>query len=222
MPRALICSGADLASELAKTVLWRSGVERLTAGSFEQTRMMAVAGRPDLVIIDRDLPRSSELVSALRQDEATRHASIAIVARGDFQSLEIELLEAGANSVLRLPAGPDWDERLMRLITVPLRREARFPVQFRVHALLQDCDTLGATALNVSLNGLLLETRLGALAVGEEVDMEAMLPGIEEPVPAQGRVVRQAGPGQFGVQFLRLGDEARQRIESFVQGSAAA
>jgi hypothetical protein len=103
-----------------------------------------------------------------------------------------------------------------------VRREARFPVQFRVQALLQDCDTLRATALNVSRNGLLLETRLGALAVGEEVDLEALLPGDEEPLPAQGRVVRQAGPGQFGVQFLRLCDEARQRIESFVLGTAAA
>ena len=53
-------------------------------------------------------------------------------------------------------------------------------------------------------------------------DLEAQLPGHDDPVPAQGRVVRQAGPGQFGVQFLRLGDEARQRIESFVQGNAAA
>jgi DNA-binding response OmpR family regulator len=221
MPRALICSGGDLSPELAKTALWRAGVERLTAYTLDQARMMAVAGRPDLVMVDRDLPRALELVGTLRQDEATRRASIAIIARGDFQSLEIELLEAGANAVMRLPAGPEWDERLVRLITVPVRREARFPVQFRVQALLQDCDTLRATALNVSRNGLLLET-LGALSVGEEVDLEALLPGDEDPLPAQGRVVRQAGPGQFGVQFLRLGDEARQRIESFVLGAAAA
>jgi len=222
MPRALICSGGDLSPELSKTVLWRNGIERLTASTFDQARMMSVAGRPDLVLIDRDMPRSVELVGALRPDEATRHASIAVVARGDFQSVEIDLLEAGANAVLRLPAGPDWDDRLMRLITVPVRREARFPVQFRVQALLQDSDTLRATALNVSRNGLLLETRLGALAVGEEVDLEAFLPGDDDPLPAQGQVVRQAGPGQFGVQFLRLGDQARQRIESFVLGAAAA
>src|SRR4029450_9155267 len=74
MPRALICSGGDLSPELAKTVLWRTGVERLTAATFDQARMMAVAGRPDLVVIDRDLPRSVELVGALRQDEAARRA----------------------------------------------------------------------------------------------------------------------------------------------------
>ena len=79
-----------------------------------------------------------------------------------------------------------------------------------------------AIALNVSRNGLLLETRLDALAVGEEVDLEAFLPGDDDPLPAQGQVVRQAGPGQFGVQFLRIGDQARQRIESFVQGATAA
>ena len=221
MPRALICSGGDLSPDLAKTVLWREDVERLTATSFDQARMMAVAGRPDLVLVDRDLPRSVALVAALREDETSRHVSIAVVGRGDFGALEIELLEAGANAVLRLPGGPAWDERLVLLMTVPARRDARLPVQFRVHALLPDWDTLRATALNVSRNGLLLETRLGALAVGEEVDLEVGLPGEDEPLPAQGRVVRQAGPGQFGVQFLRIGDQARERIESFVTGAAA-
>jgi len=222
MPQALICSEADLAPDLARTVLWREGLDRLTAASYEQARMMAVAARPELVLVDRDLPRAAALVSALRQDEGTRRASIAVVARGDFEAVEVELLGAGADAVVRLPPGRGWDERLMRLVTIPVRRQARLPVSFRVQALLQGSGTLRATALNLSRSGLLLEARLGALAVGEEVDLEVDLPGHAEPLPAQGRVVREAGPGQFGVQFLRLEDHARQRIDSFVEGAAAA
>lgn len=222
MARALLCTEVDLAPDLAATVLWRQEIERLQAASCDQAQMMAVAARPELVLVDRDLPRAAALVAALRADEGTRRASIAVVSRGDFDALELELLEAGANAVLRLPAGPEWDERLMQLIDVPTRREARIPVSFRVQAVLPSAAAVRATALNVSRHGLLLETRLGALAVGEAVDLEVALPGHEPPLPAEGRVVREAGPGRFGVQFLHLAEPARQRIDAFVLGAAAA
>ncbi|HET8644584.1 MAG TPA: PilZ domain-containing protein, partial [Vicinamibacteria bacterium] len=189
MARALICTQADLSRDLSPTVLWREGVERLAASSYEEARTVAIAARPELVVVDRDLPRAAALVSALRADESTRRSSIAVVARGDVDTADLELLEAGANAVLRLPAGADWDDRLMPLLTVPTRRESRVPVWFRVQAVLPPSDNVRATALNLSRSGLLLETRLGALAVGEEVDLQVNLPGGEEPLPAEGRVV---------------------------------
>jgi CheY-like chemotaxis protein len=220
MPQALICSEVDLASDLEKTVLGRGGVERLNASSADQARLMAVAARPELVLIDRDLPRAAALVAALRQEPATRRASIAVLARGDFLPAEVELLESGANAVLRLPPQSDWDERVRQLIEVPVRREARFPVSFTVVAFLDPGTPVSGTALNVSRNGLLLETRLDALDVGAEVDLRLELPP-GTPLSAQGRVVRQAGPGQFGLQFTGLDGAARQRVDAFVRTAAA-
>src|SRR2546428_1096915 len=127
MAAALICSQEDLQPELGHTVLWRTGIERHVATRLEDARTMAVAVRPDIVVVDRDLPGSYELIVALREDPGTRRVSIAIVARGDLDPAELALLEAGANAILRLPPGPDWDERLMRLLDVPVRREARPP-----------------------------------------------------------------------------------------------
>src|SRR5574341_2122964 len=99
MPLALVCSEADLDADLSRTLLWRDGIERHEAAGFEQARLMALAARPDLVLVDRDLPRAAALVGALRQDETTRAASIAVLARGEFDTvLELELLEAGANA----------------------------------------------------------------------------------------------------------------------------
>jgi DNA-binding response OmpR family regulator len=222
MARALICAEVDLAPDLAATVLGREGTERLQATSYEQARMMAVAARPELVLVDRNLPRAAALVSALRLDAATRRASIAVLSAGEFDAVELELLDAGANAVLRRPPGPEWDERLTGLLAVPVRREARIPVSFRVQALLSSSDSVRATALNLSRHGLLLETRLGALTVGEEVDLQVALPGHEDPMAAGGRVVREAGPGRFGVQFLELAEPLRQHIDAFVVGAAAA
>lgn len=221
MPQALICSEVDLASDLERTALWRSGVERFTAASAEQARMMALAVRPGLVLVDRDLPRAASLVAALRQEPGTRGASIAVLARGDFEPGEVELLELGSNAVLRLPPGPDWDDRLTQLIQVPARRDARFPVSFKVVAFLAPGEPVGGTALNVSRNGLLLETHLDALHVGADVELQLELPP-GTALPAQGRVVREAGPGQFGLQFVGLDPTARGRVEAFVQAAAAA
>jgi CheY-like chemotaxis protein len=214
MAAALICSQKDLRPELGHTVLWRTGIERHVATRLEDARMMAVAAKPDIVVVDRDLPRAGELIAALREDPSTRRLSIAIVARGDLDPVEVELLEAGANAILRLPPGPDWDERLVRLLDIPARREARLPVEFGV-------DTLGtgvgervpAQAVNLSRSGILIETT-AELGVGDALELEFSLEG--ESVLAQGWVVRHGAPRLFGVQFAPLPEYAAVRIERFV------
>ena len=214
MAAALICSQAELQPELGHTVLWRAGIERHVARRLEDARTMAVAARPDIVVVDRDLPRAYELVAALREDPGTRRVSIAIVARGDLDPAELALLEAGANAILRLPPGPDFDERLVRLLDVPARREARLRVELGV-------DTLGtgvgervpAHAVNLSRSGILIETAV-ELGVGDELELEFSLEG--EDVLARGRVVRRGEPRLFGVQFAPLPEYAAVRIRRFV------
>lgn len=216
MPIALICSPTNLDRELGATVLYRVGVVRQEARRVEEARTLAIAASPDIVVVDRDLPRADGLVSALRQDPTTRQLSIAVVSRGDFDPLEVILLEAGANAILRLPAGPEWDERLTRLMSVPVRRHSRFAVSFTVVALVGDYeDPVPASGLNVSRNGLLLETRLADLKVGDMLRLEMRLP--EDLVFGQGRVVRLAGPGQYGVAFVRLDERAAQVVRRFVE-----
>ena len=214
MAAALICSQTDLQPELGHTVLWRTGIERHVALRLEDARTMAVAARPDIVVIDRDLPRADELIAALREDPGTRRVSIAIVARGDLDPAELALLQAGANAILRMPPGPDWDERLVRLLDIPARRDARLPVELGV-------DTLGtgvgervpAQAVNLSRSGILIETAV-ELGVGDELELEFSLEG--EDVLARGRVVRHGAPRLFGVQFAALPEYAAVRIQRFV------
>src|SRR5437899_1867360 len=217
MAAALICSQQDLQPELGHTVLWRTGIERHVATRLEEARMMAVAAKPDIVVVDRDLPRADQLVAALREDPSTRRLSIAIVARGDLDPAELELLEAGANAILRLPPGPDWDERLVRLLDVPVRREARLPVEFGVEAQgSPPGERFPAQALNLSRSGILIETT-AELRVGDDLELE--LDG--DRVVAGGRVVRQAGPRLFGVRFAPLVPGAAERIERFVDATEA-
>jgi CheY-like chemotaxis protein len=218
MPVALICTQAELEPDLGHTMLWRAGMERHIATRLEDARMMAVAARPDIVIVDRELPRSEKLVAALREDPSTRGLSIVVAARGDFDPAEVELLEAGANAILRLPAGPEWDERLPRLMDVPVRREARFTVHFDVEATAGVGDPAAALAINLSMSGMLLESPM-PLAVGDEIQLRFQIPQSDSTVATSARVVRVASAGQYGVEFRRVEPGASEQLRAFVDGA---
>jgi CheY-like chemotaxis protein len=223
MAIALICSRAPLDQELAGTVLWRKDIERHVATRLEEGRMMALAAKPDIVIVDRDLPKADELVAAIRREPATRRVSVVVVARGDFDPSEVALLEAGANGVLRLPPGPDWDDRLVRLMDIPVRKDTRFHVRFQVRATPElTGESLDAVAVNLSLNGMLIESPV-ALRVGDELGLAFTLPGATaDPIEGTGRVVRQAGARQYGVEFHELHGDGRERVRQFVEALTTA
>ncbi len=216
MPYVLIASSVDLSPSLGRTVLWRAGMERRAVRTTDEARRELQARRPDLLVIDRELWDGDKLVLWLRKDPALRQVSVLVVAGGDFEPAEVDLLEAGVNAILRLPAGADWDERVMRLIDVPARKETRFPLNIAV-------DTLSAslpeqstgTALNLSLNGMLIESSSG-LSLGDDLDLAFRLPTQNEPTRVTGRVVRIAGVRRYGVEFRELGAHDLDRIRRFL------
>jgi PilZ domain-containing protein len=216
MTAVLICSHAeDLEADLGDTLLWRQDVERHVVTKMEEARMLAVAARPRVVVIDRDLPWAARILSALREDPSTRGLSLVVMARGDFDPAEVELLESGANAILRLPAGPEWNDRLDRLMDVPIRKEARFPVSFDVEASSNGGGSANALALNLSASGMLIETAT-PLAVRDEVRLEFRLPHASAPMSVAGQVVRLAPPSQFGVEFRRISPEATRQIQGYL------
>lgn len=224
MAVALLCSPTPLDADLGHTLLWREDVERVVASRLEEARMMAVAARPQLVLVDRDLPWCERLVLGLREDPKTRGVSIAILARGDLDPSEVALLEAGANAILRHPPGDDWDERLHALMHVPARQDARFAVQFDVDSFHgPGGSAIHGTALNLSRSGLLLESPV-PLRVGDDLRLSLLLPEAAEAVTGAGRVVRQAGPGRCGIAFGPLDAPGQERIQAFIEslGGAAA
>lgn len=212
MPVVLICSPSALDDQLSHTVLWRHDIERHQAKGYEQALSMAVAAQPDLTLIDRDLPRAADLVRSLRTDAKTRRTSLVIVAPGDFDPGEVDLLEAGANAILRLPANGHWDDRIDRLLNIPARREARFDVAFSVEATLESGAASGE-AVNLSAHGMLLRTR-SPLAAGDRLAFRFRLPAVE--IAGRGRVIRLASSGQYGILFESLDGDGRAHIETFI------
>jgi hypothetical protein len=220
MPLALICASRILDAELSMTPIWRRSFERHTARSLEESREVALARRPEIVIVDRDADWADRLVSELRANPRTRDLTIIALAQGPVSAREEDLVEAGCDAVLRMPGGGAWDERLSRYIDLPLRRDARLPVQLRVDAQVAD-DLVSALILNLSQRGMLIQSPV-PLQVGHDVEFAFALPGQSRLVNGSGRVAREATPTQFGIEFLVLDHEDRARLTEFLERHAPA
>jgi DNA-binding response OmpR family regulator len=212
MTSALICL-ADAASDgLQRTLLWRGDVERTLVATIEEAGTLLVGARFDIVVLDRDLPGVEELIRWLRDDGQHRMISVVVAARGDMRPSELHFLEAGANAILRLPAGAEWDQRIARLVAVPRRKAVRVPVCLELEGrTLLDVQLAHATVLNLSVTGMLLESDR-PLELRTELAFSFFLPYISTPIVGRGHVVREAGSGRYGIEFDDLPLEAVEAI----------
>ena len=216
MIRAVVVAASDLVSELGGTVLFRRNVERLRVSAADEVRRAADGGRLDVVVVDTAMPGAAAIVAALRQDPVTRPTAIVALGRSEFGFDHLDLLEAGANAILPLPPGHDWDDRLMRLIHVPVRRATRFAVDIAVEGGLRSGLAFRGRALNLSVHGLLLECRQ-PLRVGEDLRIGFEMPGVPGPVSGTGTVVRAASAHHFGVELTHVDGDGRVRIKRYVE-----
>jgi CheY-like chemotaxis protein len=215
--RAVVVAASDLASELGGTVLFRRNVERVRASGVDEVRRLADGGRLDVVVVDTAVPGAAAIVAALRQDPITRPTAIVALGRSEFGFDHLDLLEAGANAILPLPPGQDWDDRLMRLIHVPVRKATRFPVDLTIEGGLESGLFFSGRALNLSVHGL-LECR-HPLRVGEDLRFSFVLPGDKEPVRGTATVVRAVAGNHFGVELTHVDGDGRVRIKRHVESS---
>lgn len=216
MIRAVILSPRDLEGELQGTLLWRHNVRRIPAASTDDVRRAVAREGADILVVDSAHPQVAEAAITLRSDPLTREMSIVALGRSEFGSVHVDLLQSGVNAILPLPPGPDWDDRLMRLVNVPVRRVTRFKVDLALEGGRRGGEAFAGRALNLSVHGLLLESRM-ALEVGEDLRLDFDLPGAHGPVRGTGMVVRETSPVLFGVELTSVEGDGRVRIKRFVE-----
>ena len=227
MPRVLIAAPPDLIAELDRSILRRSGVERVLAKSADQAFEAVRSARPDMAILgETNGDDTCALLRRIRTDPATRAVSLAVIRREPpTQNEEAELRRAGANIVLSGEMVPEMsDESIDQLLDVPLRREAQVPIRFVIWSHVgPDNEPLQGRSINVSVRGLLLQTA-EPVVIGSKLELTFKLPGDDVDVRAVGKAVREHPWGQgtqIGVEFLILRDNARDRIRSFVASAEA-
>ncbi len=220
MPRVLICTPADLQEKLRQTLLWRTEVERLSAGDAQAILDIIRDRRPRLLIVDGRGPDATDLILRIRDDHDIREISIAALYDGSSEERAAALRKAGANVVLsEWQSTPLWDDAFQELLNVPPRRWISFPVTLTVGArLTTDSPQIEATARNVSVRGLLMETP-ASIAAGTVINA-FFTPGEPPELHLVARIVWQK-PGENGrfrqgVEFLGFHGDALSRISAFV------
>jgi hypothetical protein len=198
--------------DLGKTLLWRKDVTRDVVTTLGSARA-AIRDRPALTLLERDLRWAADFIREVREDTETRKTSIAVYAGGDMDPVEMDLMSAGANAVLRLPAGPEWDKRLSRLVQVAPREAVRVPVFVEVETGSSVRTTLG-TSVNLSESGILIQSQ--ALDLGSELTFAVRLPGAADPVRGRARVVRVGPEESFGLEFTEISGDCVELIRAFV------
>lgn len=218
MIHVVIVSAGDLESQLRETLLFRHNVARIRAKGVADVKRAAQSGQVDIVIVDASLPDASLVAAALRREPLTRSLSIAGLGQSDLGLILVELIQSGVNAILPLPPGADWDDRLMRLVHVPARKVARFPVNFAVGVGRGQAEPFEGKALNLSVHGLLLQSSF-PLDIGEDLQLAFDLPDASGKVRGTGTVVRLARPQEVGIELTSVEANGRVRIKRFVETS---
>lgn len=209
MAVVLICSTRPLERDLQDTVLFRSGIERQLVRSAAEVQTRLAAGSVALLCIHRQVPGIEALIKALRRSPTLKRVSILVFSEDDFDPSEVEVLEAGANAILRLPPGDDFDERVGRLIEVPSRRDVRLPVRLQVAASSGFGATVPVLAQNISSSGVLIESN-HPLNMGDEVSVALRFEESGEIFSAIAHITRTVGINRYGAKFTSItkGEEA--------------
>jgi DNA-binding response OmpR family regulator len=215
--KVLACAPDTTVQEIADSPLWREEFQKQSVASAAQAISAALTLRPNLILIDRELPSAESLLRQLRAKEETRQSSIVVLSRGEQLFEELGLLDAGANAVLRLPPSAEWDDRVAPLLAVPTRKQTRIGVGLAFAAEAKQVEARGKV-LNLSSTGMLVDCS-SALHMGAEVHFRLELPGFETStgeVKGRARVVRLAGPGCYGLTFLAFDEGDGELIRRYV------
>jgi serine/threonine-protein kinase len=220
VPRILIVATAGLSAGLERTVLFRPGTERVVASSAPAAFESARSFNPTLVVLDdAALVNDLGMVRRLRDSPGTRRSSLVVINHAGGPG-EDALRECGANAVLRAPADPaTWDRLFEGLMIVPRRIKTKIPVVLAVGGAPPET----ATSLDLSLNGMLLDTE-SPLRVGMTLELRFCLPGSTVELKATAQVVRSnpvADGTNYGVRFLSLHGAAHERIREYAQAIPA-
>lgn len=217
MPAILVCASDATVRELQSSPLWRDGFQKEIVGTAAQAIALAPNLKPRLVVVDRDLAAAEFLVRQIRANAVTRATSVVVVARGEQQLEELGLIDAGANAVLRLPPGPDWDARVEPLLNVPMRKQTRLSVDLRFVAQMKPAHAPGRI-VNLSATGMLIEVN-ATLPVGAEVRFSTELSGFETSsgeIKGIARVVRVAASGLYGMRFVSFEDSGGELLRRYL------
>ena len=217
IPTILIADDVRLFQEIVKELLQPSQVRILTAQDGAAALAIAEREHPDLVIMDRNMPRMDGLAccAAFKENPALRNIPVILVSNMEEDAMKEACRRTKCDDYMKKPLdGRAFLDMVRRFIPVIERRSARIRCRLPVTVLLEQveltgvCEDLGTCGMYVACQGRAKE--------GSRITLTFTLPGSTNRIVAQGKVVwlngtenrpRSAASPGFGVEFLRITGE---------------
>lgn len=226
MKKILIVDDVKLLREIHKRYLDTSQIEVLTAEDGEEALEIIRRELPDLIIMDRYMPKMDGLACcvAIKADPSIAHIPVIMATTAAEEGDAEEYLHAGAADVLPKPIESRTFLAMIKKHLPELDlRPPRVPEALDVKITADGCRH-DALTKDISYKGAFTVSDLH-VSVNDELLFSFMLPGKEVPIEVLGRVVWLKKGGDvdgFGVEFnkvtgqgvplLRLGE-----LKDFVQ-----
>ena len=218
--RILLVDHSRGALAYQETILRRRDAIVSTALAGSEGLQKAREELPQLIIFGYDLFDMSgpEFCRAVRGEETTKSVSLLLVSDRDKPDHADLCFAAGCNDVIYRPLQRhELDEKVEKLTAIPVRRQLRTITRIEVSLQKNGRFVLGRS-LNISATGMLIEvdrvlTNEGVLRIN------FYLPGDPVPLHADVEILRAEFSGtmaRYGLRFLNLGPQEKERIEHFV------
>jgi CheY-like chemotaxis protein len=219
MKKVIIAQTILDAIEHGSTLFGRGSIKLYPALSAEAILELHRQVKADLIIAEFSLPVMGgvRLCSSVRSEPGLKDVSL-ILYCDDNRVSKAACLNAGANAVIQKPVDSfDLFSKLSELIVIPQRKDMRVLLHVSVAGEQQD-STFIATSYNISVSGMLLETRR-ELKIGDKLICSFNV--LRAEVNTQCLIMRMyrtdTGHFRYGAKFLGLDTKAIVVIEQYVK-----
>lgn len=224
--KVLLADDAKLFLELEKTFLQRASVDILTAGNGEQALALARLHRPDVAVLDLNMPETDgdECCRAIKQDPRLQGTAVVMVTtEGRSKDLE-RCRAAGCDAVLLKPINrTEFLATVQKWLQLPARSE-RYKAKIQVQYGGETGNLLTKFSVDIGSGGLFICTDK-PLDVEESVKIRFSLPSQPGEIACTGRVAwvneplnqkKSVLPPGMGVQFVDISPENLSVIHEFL------
>ncbi len=222
--RIIIANDVKLTLELETSFLQREGFSVHSAGSGRETLELARRVKPDLIVLDYDMPLlpGVEVCAEVRSDPVLAHIPVLIVSDHDSEALRERCRKAGCSGfVARTTGSAGLLKAVAEALKVGVRGRERVPVKLQVQAGAHYLN-FRAEARDLGTGGMQIETT-EPIDVDLPVVVQFKLPGEKRAITATVRITRcSPGPGEtflVATCFESLDADSRQAIERFLEGA---
>lgn len=208
MKKILIVDDVELLRDVYKKYLSASHAEVFTAVDGEEALELARRERPDLIVMDRYMPRMDGLACcmAIKGDAAISHIPVIMTTNASQEDDADEYSRSGVCDILVKPIEEKtFLDTVVKYLPEIDRRTTRVKETLDIK-ILSDGSRHEAMTENISVGGAFAVAELD-VSVNEELSFSFLLPGKEVPIEVLGRIVwlrKGSGPPGFGIEFIKV------------------